>query len=272
MLLHQMTFENALLYNFLTNCLTSIVGIISKMGRLESVFHCKKEYIWNITHFGKFSLATSLSANFLRTSDTFIIAAMLNEEAVAIFNLPVKLMDIIEIPIRSFVATGMSAMAVAHNNNNNEEVTNVLKKYSGMLTMFFIPMAIAVLFLAPLGVSLLGGAKYVHTYSPDIYRLFMFFALLYPIERFTGITLDIINRPQINFYKVILMLALNIAGDALLILLFGNVYGAVVASLIITIAGLWYGHHHLKKHLNYTLLEILQTGYTESLKLLKLKR
>ncbi|NDD55486.1 hypothetical protein EBZ39_16755, partial [bacterium] len=80
MLLHQMTFENALLYNFLTNCLTSIVGIISKMGRLESVFHCKKEYIWNITHFGKFSLATSLSANFLRTSDTFIIAAMLNEE------------------------------------------------------------------------------------------------------------------------------------------------------------------------------------------------
>lgn len=263
--LHLLTFESALLYNFLTNCLTSAVGIVTRMSGFKTIKHCKRTDIVEIAHYGKYSLATNLSSNLLRSSDTFIITAILNEAAVAIYYLPQRLMEIVEIPIRSFVATGMSAMAVAYNKKDTVEVTEIMKRYAGMLTWAFVPVAIIGYFFAPLAVSLLGGTKYVHTEAVTIFRILLFMSWLYPIERFTGITLDIIHRPKVNFYKVLIMLAVNIVGDFVLLSVMHNVYGAVITALCIVLSGLFYGNYQLGKYLDYKIVDIIKVGWAQIL-------
>ena len=270
--LQLLTFESALLYNFLTNCLTSAVGMLTKMSGFKTIKHCKKTDIVEIAQYGKYSLATNLSSNLLRSSDTFIITAMLNEAAVAIYYLPQRLMEIVEIPIRSFVATGMSAMAVAYNKNDTVEVTEIMKKYAGMLTWAFVPVAVIGYFFAPLAVSMLGGAKYVNTEAVAIFRIFLFMSWLYPIERFTGITLDIIHRPKVNFYKVLIMLAVNIVGDFALLSVMQNVYGAVITAFFIVLSGLLYGNYQLRKHLDYKIIDIIKVGWVQTQQLLFRKR
>ena len=260
----KMTLESALLYNFLTNCLTSVVGVLMKQSRLTALQHRTRESIMELFHFGKFSLGSTLSSTLLRSSDTFIVSAFLGPEAVAVFTLPARLMELIELPLRSFVATGMSGMSRAFNSDNMEQVGYIFRKYAGMLTMAFIPMAIAALLLADVPINLLGGHKYQGSEAANIYRMFMVFAILYPIDRFNGVVLDVIHKPKANFYKVLLMLAVNIISDYAGVMLFRNVYGAAFAAFLTNLTGLIFGYYYLNQYLPYSVPGIFRTGYEES--------
>lgn len=259
----QMTIEKAFMYNFITNCLTSVVALLWG-AKIFTLFKCRKDNILEIVHFGKYSLATTLSSSLLRSTDTFIIQNMLGSAALAIYGLPVRLMEIVEIPLRSFVGTGMSGMATAYNNNDMGQVARILKKYSGMLTVVFVPMTLLVLVFADIPISLLGHNKINGTAAANIYRLFMVFAIMYPIDRFNGITLDVIHKPQINFQKVLVMLAVNAAADYVGIMLLGNIYGVAFGAFLTTLAGIIFGYFHLRKYVDYTIGGILHEGYIET--------
>ncbi len=262
-LLKQMTIEKAFFYNFLTNCLTSAVALVWG-AKVHTLFSCRKQHILELTHFGKYSLATTLSSSLLRSTDTFIIQNMLGSAALAVYGLPVRLMEIVEIPLRSFVGTGMSGMATAYNNKDMGQVAHILKKYSGMLTVVFIPMSLLVLLFADIPISLLGHHKLDGTAAANIYRLFMVFAIMYPIDRFNGITLDVIHKPQINFQKVLVMLVVNAAADYLGILLLGNIYGVAFGAFLTTLVGIIFGYIHLRKYVDYSIMGIVKEGYAET--------
>jgi len=215
MLLNKMSLENQLILNFATNVLTSLVCIAFRLTHVTSIFKRKLETIKSIAHFGKYSLATNLSSNLLSSSDTFIITYLLGPAALAVYNLPKRLMEIIEIPLRSFIGTGMSSMAIAMNNNRKEEVLHIFKKYAGMLTFAFIPIVVGGILLADIAIDILGGDKYLGTEAANIFRLFLLFSFLFPIDRFNGVTLDILNMPKVNLHKVMAMLVVNVVADFL---------------------------------------------------------
>lgn len=262
-MIKQLTLETTLLYNFLTNCLTSIVGILWGQARLRTYFKRSSEYTRELLHFGKYSLATTVSSTLLRTSDTFIIRSMLNPAAVAIYTLPGRLLETVELPLRSFAATGMSSMAVAFNKKDMGHVSYIFKKYSGMLTLSILPQIVLVFFFADFIVDHLYGMKYALTPAANIYRIFMVMCLLFPIDRFNGITLDIIHKPHLNFYKVLVMLTVNIIADILGIMIFKNVYGVVFAGFITNLAALMFGYYHLRKYINYSIPGIIREGFVE---------
>jgi O-antigen/teichoic acid export membrane protein len=257
------TLENLLWINFLTNCLTSLFCFVFGYSQIKSIFQRTASQVREIIAFGKYSLATTISSNLLGSINTFIITFFLGPGALAVYNLPFKLMEFIEIPLRSFVGTGMSSMAIAHNTNNMSYLAYVSKKYAGMLTLVFIPLAVIAFFGADIAVLLLGGKKYVGTEAANIFRLFMFFAILYPIDRFNGATLDIIHLPKINFYKVLIMLVVTAIATTVGISIFKNIYGVAIAVPFPLIAGLAFGYYHLRKHIDYSIKGILTTGYRE---------
>jgi len=263
------TLQNLLLINFLTNVLTSAVAIFWGITKMKTFTKRTKECIKEVALFGKYSLATNVSSNLLSSINTFIITFLLGPAVLAIYNLPQRLMEIIEIPLRSFVGTGMSAMAIAYNNSNMYHLVFVTKKYAGMLTYAFIPIAIFGFFTADYAVLLLGGAKYANTEAANIFRLLLFLSILYPIDRFNGVTLDIIHQQKINFYKVLIMLAVNIPIAFLGIFLFKNIWGAALATPFTLLAGLIFGYYHLRKHIQYSLSGILVTGYVETVNFIK---
>jgi len=271
MYLNKMSLHSLLLFNFLTNCITSLAAFSAKLIKNKTFFSRSWNCIFEIANFGKYSLATNLSSNLLSSTNTFILNFFLGPAAVAVYTLPSRLMEIIEIPLRSFVGTGMSGMAAAFNNNDMEKVGAIFKKYSGMLTWVFIPIAILAFIFADVAIGLLGGGKYIHTEAPNVYRLFMLMAIMYPIDRFNGVTLDIIHLPKMNFYKVLIMLFACVVSDVGGLMISKSIYGVAFASPFTLLTGILVGYIALKKHIDYSFKDVFTIGFKECISLIERK-
>lgn len=258
--------ELVLVINATSAALVSFYCIFQGWTRIRTFTKRTKESIMDLFHFGKYSVGTTISTNLLRSSDTFIIMFVLGTAgpaAVAMFTIPMRLMEIIEIPLRSFLATGMPSMSEAFNKGNKEEVTAIMQKYAGTLTLALFPVSIVAVLLADVAITLLGGSQYSGSHAVSAYRIFMSFAMFYPIDRFLGITLDIIHQPRINFYKVLVMLATNVLFDFIGIHLFGNINGVALATLFTFLSGVFFGYYWLKKYLDFTLIGFFTVGFAE---------
>lgn len=243
-----------IMYAFLaSSLLASSVAVGAGWARLNTLRLRTSATVRELFHFGKYSFGTYLCSNLLRSSDSFIIKFMLGPAALAVYNLPMRLLEIVEIPLRSGLGTAMPSMSAAMNQQRPDEVVSLLKRYSVFLTLLFIPITVGVLLFADVVVGWIGGGKYVNTAAPNIYRLMIVCALLFPFERFLGVTLDIIGKPQLNLIKVLIALGVNTLTDIVGIHLLHNVYGAAVASTLTMLASLVYGYIVLRRFLPFSM-------------------
>lgn len=261
--LGKISFQTAIYSYILGAVVTSLVTVTAGWSKVYSIKHKSISAIKELVHFGKFSVGTSISSYLLRSSDTFIIKLMFRPEMVAVYYIPQRLMEIFEIPMRSFVSTALPELSAAVHKDDETAVAVIMKRYSGMLTVALIPVAIASFIVAGLVIKLLFGAKYEQSDAVNIFRIFMCYVMLMPIDRFFGITLDILNKPHLNMIKVFLMLTVNVIGDFAGILIFHNLYGVAIASILTFISGALFGYWQLKKHLKFTIKDIFTLGYQE---------
>jgi O-antigen/teichoic acid export membrane protein len=262
-LMGQMKISNVLYAYLISNLLTSIYAFIKGWTRISAFSKRSKASIAEMYHFGKFSVGTALSANMFHTSDAIIINFMLGAPALAIYKLGERLMQLVEIPLASFAATGMPELSAAYNQGNRELVIHTMKRYAGMLAVVLIPIVIIGCLLADVPIYLIGGGKYVGTEAANVFRLFLTFAIIFPPDRFFALTLDVIHQPKINFYKVLVMLAVNIISDFLGIYLTGSVYGIAFATLFPILTGTIIGFWALNRYSKFSYWSIFATGYNE---------
>ena len=261
-----LSLEILLIINAVSSVLVSLYCVSQGWTRIRTFGKRTKESIMELFHFGKYSVGTTISTNLLRSSDTFIIMFMLaaaGPAAVAMYTIPMRLMEIIEIPLRAFLSTGMPSMSEAFNKGNRREVVEIMQKYAGTLTLALFPVSVVAILLADVAVTLLGGSQYSGTNAVSVYRIFMCFAMFFPIDRFLGVTLDIIHQPRINFYKVLVMLLTNIIFDFVGLHLLGNINGVAIATLFTFLSGVFFGYYWLKKYLDFTILGFFTMGFRE---------
>ena len=264
--LKKMTIDSLMWCNFLTNCLAAVFTIATGASRLKTLLYKTRECTIQLFHYGKFGMGTTVVSNLFSNADKIIIISMLGPAgpvALATYGVPLKLMELVEMPLRSFVGTGMTGMAFALNKDKLDEATYTFKKFVGMLTWLFLPMFIFAFFFADIAVDLLGGGKYTGTEAANIFRFFMLLSLFYPFDRFCGVTLDLINKPNINFYKVIGTLIITVIGDVLGLLIFKSIYGVALCSAFSLAFGILFGNYHLRKHMNYKFKELIIIGFAE---------
>ena len=259
--LHRLTLETLIYSNLLSLLLTSLFVLIKGWTNIWTWKRRTKKGIVELYHFGKFSVMGFISSNLLRASDIFIIGATLGAEAVAKYNIGLKLMEVIEIPLRSFVATAFPSLSSAYNRGLKGELIYVMKKYAGLLTIALIPVCVASVIFAGIPVYLINGAWDVE--PANVLRLFMTFSLLFPTDRFISVGLDAIHKPNINFYKIVVMLIVNIVTDFAGIAIFGNIYGVALATVFPLVVGIWIGYWSLKKYQNFSIWQIPVIGYKE---------
>lgn len=261
---HKLSFQTAVYAYFIGSAVTSLLTIFNGWAKIRSIKYRNKTYTGQLAHFGKFSVGTSISAYLLRSSDSFIITKMFDDKSfLATYYIPQRLLEVFEIPMRAAVSTALPEMSAAVHANRYDEVARIMKRYAGMLTVLFIPIAGVAFLLAGFGIELLFGKQYRDSEAVTIFRLFMCYVMLMPIDRFFGITLDIINKPRLNMLKVILMLIVNVIADIVGILIFHNLYAVAIASLFTFVAGALFGYFTLKKHLNFTIRDIFSLGIAE---------
>jgi len=264
-----LTLDHVLLVNALGCFLTCIVAFSCNWTGIRALPKQSKEAVKELFHFGKFSMGTSISANLLRSSDTIIIKLTLGEAALAIYGAAQNLTNLLDIPLRSFVTTGMTSISAAQNRNEKEKVEEIFKKYAGALTIIFIPAVLFLVIFADVAVGLLAGGKYANTPAANIFRIFMIFAVFLPIDRFIGVTMDVIHKPKINFYKVLIMLAINVVGDLVGVYMMHSIYGIAIASIPTFVLGTLFGYFSLKLYLKFSFIEIVKLGWGEAIVLVK---
>ena len=265
---HHVNFQNTIYCYLLNNVISSIITSSAGWAKVKTISSKSWASVKELAHFGKYSVGTSISSYLLRSSDTFIIKMMFPSELLAVYYIPQRLMEIFEIPLRAFIATALPVMSAAVHREDKKYVSYIMKKYSGMLTMALIPVAIVSFILADIIIGLLFGGQYKHSDAGNIFRIFMCFVMLLPIDRFFGITLDIINKPHLNMIKVFIMLTVNVAGDFAGIFIFHSLYGVAIASIFTFFSGAIFGYWALKKHLQFKMGDIFKLGYIELMELI----
>ena len=249
------------------NTITSLVSITLGWDGTKYITQASSDTNKTLLNFGKYTTFTLIGTNLLRSADTVIISlSPMGSAAVALYSIPLKLTELQQIPLRSFVATAFPKMSKASVQGRVQEVKDLFYTYSGALTYLFVIMSLVTFVFADYLVLILSGEQYLKV-DPitgfnvvDIVRVFSIYGLLLPIDRMTGIGLDSINKPNINAVKVFIMVAANLIGDFIAIFVFKSLILVAVTSILFTIIGIWMGMYFLNKELTLSYQEIFSSG------------
>jgi len=253
---------NVLLGYSIANLIATIVTIVAGWSGVQHIFKYTKDQMVAIFHFGKFSMGTLIGSNLLRSSDTFIIgSSFLGSAGVALFNVPSRILEIVEMPLRSFAITAMPRFAKLYAENSMDLLRDEFERKAGLLFFLLLPIAIGSFIFADWIVLIIGGEGYSD--SAILLRFFASYMAILPLDKFSGVMLDTINKPNLNFYKVMIQLAVNIIGDYLGILVFGNLESVAFVSTATFVAGMAFGYYQLNKQMGIRFSNVISFGWYE---------
>jgi O-antigen/teichoic acid export membrane protein len=224
------TIDQLVLIFVLLNAAASAWTMIASWTPLSTLMHISKEMVKELFRFGKFNSLTQVGSNLLRSSDAFFLGSVLGPAAVALYGVPAKLLEVVELPLRSFGAAAYPELSKLHHNGDIEGMKQSFVKNTFRLSLFVLPFLILCGIFAEQVTVLFGGEQYRHASS--ILYFFLAYCLLIPFDRFSGIFIDSLNKPQYNMVKVWIMLGVNILSDAAALYFFGTVESVAAASLI----------------------------------------
>ncbi len=249
------------------NVISSGVCMLAGWDGLKHIGKATKQTTRVLLDFGKYTTFTLIGTNLLRSADTLIISlSPLGTAAVALYSIPMKLTELQQIPLRSFVATAFPKMSKASIQGKVQEVKELFYTYSGAMSYLFIFISLFTFIFADFFVLILGGRQYLGTdpitgfNTANIVRIFSLYGLLLPIDRMTGIGLDSINKPNINALKVLYMVVFNVVGDLVAIFIFKSLALVAVGSILFTIIGVWVGFYYFSRELSLQYSHIFTNG------------
>jgi O-antigen/teichoic acid export membrane protein len=250
--------------NIVANLIPSIWSFANKWDGGIYLFKAKKYATNKILNFGKFSVGTMIGSSLLRSADTVIIglAPILGPVGVAQYVIPLKLTEVIEIPLRSFMATAFPKLSKASIEKRFKDWKNIFNTYTGAISLIYIPFTLFLFIFAKEIVLILGGDTYKENIETltIIARIFAIYGLLLPLDRTTGVALDSLEMPKKNFHKVIFMASANIIGDLIAVFVFESIVLVAVVTIINTLIGMLMGYYYLHQKTPIQFASIYKNG------------
>ncbi len=245
----------------IANGSVSVLTILAGWSRWKDITFGLKAQRRQLMAFGKYSIGTLLVANLLRSADVFLLSAFLGPAAVAFYAIPQRFIQLLDTPVRSIVVTDIPRLAELHQRQQTVSFADYFQKSAGRLWILLLPVSLlGFVFAEPL-ITTLGGDQYRN--GALILRLFMIQGALIPLERYSGIGLDAIGRPQANLVKVLIMLLVTVAGDLGALFLFQSVAAVACVSILTFCAGLLVGFWLMEQYVPVTLVGAIQSGWKE---------
>jgi O-antigen/teichoic acid export membrane protein len=244
------------------NLISSLIAITLNISGISKLSHFEKTKFWELIHFGKYSFGTLIGTNLLKSSDTFIIGLVAGSQTAALYSIPLKLTETFEILLRSMVSVAMPKLSSFSLNNEKNKVKELFQKLSGILTLIYLPIMIICFLLSDHLILFLGGKEYLQT--SDIFKVFCIYGLILPVDRFTGITLDCINLPKYNFYKVCIMITVNVILDLAILHLNLPLKYVAFATFLTTLTGCYFGIKYLNLNFKTSFKDIILSGWVHS--------
>ncbi len=244
-----------------SNVLASLLALVTSWAPLRAIRQATRKACRTLFEFGRYSVGTLLGATLLRSSDTFILGAVLGPAAVALYSVPQKLMEALEIPLRGLAATAYPTMSRHCLRGDLPAMQRFLTRSSGALTIAFAPVVIAGCIWAEELVILLGGEEYAG--AATMLRIFLLYSMLLPLDRYLGLALDSLNKPQRNTVKVIVMVCVNVIGDFAALYFFGTPESVAVVTIITTLWGIGLGRRQLREDAELNFQDLARDGWQQ---------
>lgn len=234
-----------------TNLIASVYVIARQWDGLRFLKFQQPDKIKELVHFGKYSMGTLIGSSLLKSADTFIIglSPVMGATAIAMYAIPLKLTDLLGIPLRSLTMTAYPKLSRKVIQQELESARKTFYAYSGAITLAFIPIALVSFIFAEELILFLGGSAYrVHLEELTlIFRIFTVYTILLPIDRFTGVMLDSANQPRLNMRKVIVMTLANIVMNLIAVFAFESLLLVAVGTVLFTLLGMSLGFYYLHR-------------------------
>ena len=217
-------------------------------------FQSSLMYLRKLMNLGKFTFGSSASSIAMRNVDTWMLGAILNPSAVAIYNPAIRVSNIFEIPTSTMSTIMMPKLANKINVSGPDSVKYYYEKSVSFILVFMIPIvALGVLFSNEI-IFVIAGKGFEQT--GYLLKFTMFYGLLIPFNRQFSITLDALGKPKLNFIIVLFTLLLNVILNITFITQFG-IIGAIYGTLITYLAVFFFAQIYLYKSFGISLLKIL---------------
>lgn len=239
--------------------LAAVVALNMRVISWHGLFKGKGTYGKRILSFGGYSMGTLLGSNLLRNSDTYIIMAMRNAVSVATYSVPNRIMSLLDIPIQAFSAADYPRMVGIVKNGNAIEIQKQFNKGLGFSLLVVWPACLVVFLAAKWLVILIAGSQYENSYL--ILRIFAIYAALLPLDRYSGLMLDALGRPQRNLRKVLFMLAANVILDIVVLKLGYGLEAVSAVSLATYSIGIALGYAAIKDVVKLQILLSLKESF-----------
>jgi O-antigen/teichoic acid export membrane protein len=241
---------------------TALLVIGLGWARLRLSFQATGAAIRQLLHFGKYCVVTNYGANLLKSSDTLIIGLMLTRQDVALYAVPLRIIAFVEIFLSGLADVALPKMAQAYRRGNNGRLVHIFYEYTGIATILLAPI-LAVVFLFPdVFIYVFAGQKYVDAgISAVVLQVFVAYGLLSAVERFTGVALIGMGRPDIDLAKVFVMVLVNAVGDALAIHYFQSLPAVALMTVLNVALGVVIGAYFINREVRLEGSRVLRHGW-----------
>lgn len=250
------TFMEIFWYFLAANLITSVTCLMMGWSGVRLYLKNKRGYRREIISFGKYSMGTTIGSSGLNSSDVFIIMYLLGPEALALYEVPKRIIRLYDIPLRSVLQLTYPQLAKKATQIGTPSFNKHFNQIAGFSFFVLMPLAILIFIFATPIVTLLGGQEYAS--SGAVLRVFALYLMLMPVSRFSGIVLDVLNRPKVNFNKLMLMLLLNVIGDIVVLKLGYGVTGVAWVTVCAILLGIVYGYLLHRDKVTFGFLSLLE--------------
>ena len=217
-------------------------------ARLGSLSRAGRDAFWDLVQFGRYSVGTLLGTHLLTRSDTYLLGVLVGPTAVGVYGVAQKAVRLVLVPLQAFSATAYPSL-VRHTEASAAAVSRYAHRWTLLLTLGLIPVLVVLAVGAETVVTCLGGPSYAG--SAPVLQWFVLYLALAPADRMIGMLFDSIGTPQRNLMKVGVMIAVNVAGDAAVLLAGGSVAGVAAVTTLTMTAGLVAGDRLLPPSLRF---------------------
>ncbi|SIN81551.1 lipopolysaccharide biosynthesis protein [Chitinophaga niabensis] len=241
--------------------ISSVYCLLKKWTGIRNIVYRTREQALELYRFGRLIIGSMVSSSLINNTNNFVILKMLGAANVALFSIPQKFIEVIEIILRSFVATAQPTLSAAANRGDKQAVAIAFCRYTGTVTLLIIPFIIGMLIFTEPLILILAKGNYLG--ATAVVRISLITAILWPLDRFNGVTLDMMGLAHVNFYKNILKLILNAIFAVVLVWIFPNIISVALAMLLHILFAIAYGYYVMKKHMSVHLKDLWHYGWIE---------
>ena len=210
-----------------------------------------KTWIVKLINFGKYVFGTNLLSMMMNKTDILMLTIFSNPFSVAVYHVAFKVSNYLEIPLNA--AAQYYFPKIAGSADSKPETERLLHQSVALQLSMTLPIIVLLFIFSREVVTLIGGQIYAEQ-ATILLRILLFGAIIKPVGRSTGILLDAINKPKVNFTLLVGSIILNVVLNAILIRFYGafGVAMATVTSIWLTIGA---GQYYLRPFIRFSFVK-----------------